>query len=90
MSSADILVVILGVALAIFLVLGIILTVYLVIIAQKIKKVTESAEEVTRNFSNVVSMLQKAVAPAVITKVVGDIAVRVSDHFGKSKKEEDK
>jgi hypothetical protein len=89
MDSADILVIILSTALAIFLLLGIILVAYLVVIAQKIKKMADTAEKASRSFAEMIESVQKAVAPAVITKFAADFISRMSGHFGKNKKEEE-
>lgn len=70
MTAAEILVIFLSVALAIFLILAIILLVYLIVIAKKIKTVAESAERAVSNFEGLASIVRKAAAPAAISKFV--------------------
>jgi len=83
MSAAEVLVIFLSVALAIFLVLAIVLTVYLIVIAKKIKRIAETAEAGVQGFVGVLANLQRVVAPAMVTKIVTDL---VSRFTGKSKK----
>ena len=83
MSAAEVLVIFLSVALAIFLVLAIVLTVYLIVIAKKIKTIAETAEAGVQGFVGVLANLQKVVAPAMVTKIVADL---VSRFTGNSKK----
>ena len=72
MSAAEVLVIFLSVALAIFLALGIILVIYLIIIAQKIKRVAEVAESSAQGLANIIATMQKAAAPAVISRFIMD------------------
>ena len=90
MSASEILVAILAIALAVFLTLAIILTVYLIVIAKKIRNVAESAERTAGQFENIVGFMRKAAAPAMISKLVVDIASRfTNDKKRKNKKEDD-
>ncbi|MGH7196569.1 MAG: hypothetical protein ACREGJ_02260 [Candidatus Saccharimonadales bacterium] len=89
MSASEILVIILAVALAIFLVLAIVLAVYLIIIAQKIKRVAGAAERTVARAEGLISTLQKAAAPAVVSRFILDQINRFTDRRGKKKKEED-
>jgi len=83
MTAAEVLVIFLSVALAVFLALAIILTIYLIIIAKKIKRIADTAEAGVQNVVGMVATLQRAVAPAVVTRFVGDL---ISRFTGKSKK----
>lgn len=83
MGAAEVLVIFLSVALAIFLVLAIVLTVFLIVIARKIKRIAETAETGVQGFVGVLANLQRVVAPAMVTKLVADLVGRLT---GKSKK----
>lgn len=87
MTATDILVIILAVALAVFLVLAIILTVLLIIIAKKIRTVANAAERSVLHIEGIVAALQKAAAPAVITRFLMDQISRFADRR-KNKKED--
>lgn len=86
MTAAEILVIFLSVALAIFLVLGIILVVTLIIIAQKIKHVAEAAEKGALGFAGIVATLQKAAAPAVVSRFVMEQINRLTTKQRSNKK----
>lgn len=77
MNAAEILVIFLSVALAIFLVLAIVLIIYLIIIAKKIKMVAETAERAASNFEGLASIIRKAAAPAVVSKFVVDTITQI-------------
>ena len=77
MTAAEILVIFLSVALAIFLVLAIILVIYLIVIAKKIKMVAETAERAVSNFEGVASLLRKAAAPAAVSRFVVDTVQQI-------------
>lgn len=85
MSAAEILVIFLSVALAVFLALAIILTIYLIVIAKKIKRIAETAEEGVRGLASAAAAVQRVVAPAMVTKFVSEIVGRFTD---KHKKED--
>jgi hypothetical protein len=86
MSAAEVLVIFLSVALAIFLVLAIVLIVYLIVIAKKIKRIAETAETGVQGFVGVLANLQRAIAPAMVTRVVTEIVSRFTGGNRKSKK----
>lgn len=69
MSAAEILVIILSLALAIFLILAIILVIYLIIVAKKIKMVAETAERTVANFEGFSALVRKVAAPAFLSKL---------------------
>lgn len=85
MSAAEVLVIFLSVALAIFLALAIVLTIYLIIIAKKIKRIADTAEEGVRGLTSAAAALQRVIAPAVVTRFVSEIVGRFTD---KGKKKE--
>ena len=87
MTAAEILVIILSIALAVFLVLGIVLTVYLIIIAKKIKRIADTAEQGVNGFVGMVANLQRMVAPAMVTRVFTEIIDRFTNNR-KDKKED--
>jgi len=86
MSAAEVLVIFLSVALAVFLALAIVLTIYLIVIAKRINRIAETAEEGVRGLASAAAALQRVVAPAVVTKFVSEIVGRFTD---KRKKKED-
>ncbi len=73
MEAAEILVIILSVAFALFLVLGIILTVILIKVAKQIKRVTTTAERAVDNLENVATIVQRVAAPAAVTRIISGI-----------------
>lgn len=90
MTAAEILVIFLSVALAIFLVLAIILTVYLIVVAKKIKRIADTAEAGVQGFVGVLANIQRVVAPAVVTRAVTDLINRLTGSDNrKSKKGDD-
>lgn len=87
MSAAEVLVIFLSIALAVFLALGIVLLIYLIVIAKRIKDVADTAGEGVRSFVSMIATLQKAAAPAVITKFITDQISKFTDK--RSNKQED-
>lgn len=87
MSAAEVLVIFLSIALAIFLALAIILTVYLIVIAKKIKRIADTAESGVQSFANIIAQLQRAVAPAMVTKIISDLVGRFTGDRKKSKED---
>lgn len=73
MEAAEILVIILATAFALFLILAIVLVVILIKVAKQINRITATAERTVSNIENVVSVAQRAVAPAMITKLVSEL-----------------
>ncbi|MGD8374302.1 MAG: hypothetical protein PVI21_05620 [Candidatus Woesebacteria bacterium] len=92
MDAAQILVIILSATLAFFLILSIVLVVYLIKIASQIKRVTDTAERAAGKFESVAGILQKAAAPAVVTKIVGELIQKFADsrEYDGSKNKKDK
>ena len=88
MSAAEVLVIFLSVALAVFLALAIVLVIYLIIIAKRIKAIADTAGEGVRGFVAIVTTLQKAAAPAVISKFVMDQVNRFTERRSNNKKED--
>lgn len=88
MTAAEILVIILSIALAVFLVLAIVLTIYLIVIAQKIKRIAETAEQGVNGFVGMVANLQRMVAPTMVTRVFSELFDRFTG--GRKDKKEDK
>lgn len=83
--SAEILVVILSVFLAIFLIVGTILAIYLIVLTRQIRKVTKSAERTVEDFGSVVSKVSKVVKPIFIAETINSFMKK----FKKKKKGED-
>ena len=83
MDSSQILVAILATTLAIFLILAIVLVVILIRVARQIQRVTTSAERAVMGFENIVGSVQKAVAPAVVSRFVMDQIQRLTDRQNK-------
>jgi alpha-D-ribose 1-methylphosphonate 5-phosphate C-P lyase len=69
-----ILVVILSATLTVFLLLGIIVTVKFIQILDRIKKITEKAEDLAEKAEAVGDFFQKTAGPAVILKTVAKMA----------------
>ena len=88
MSAAEVLVIFLSIALAVFLALGIVLVIYLIVIAKRIKSVAETADEGIRSIVSTLATLQKAAAPAVISKFVIDQINRFTNKSGSKKENE--
>ena len=86
MDASQILVAILATTLAIFLILAIVLVIVLIQVAKQIQRVTSSAERTVLNFENIASGIQKAVAPAVVSKFVMDQIQRFTDRQDKRDK----
>ena len=81
--AAEVLVIILSIALAFFLILGIVLTVYLIVLTKQIRKVTKSAERTVDNLEGVVSGFSKIISPIFIAEMVSGFMKR----FNPKKKE---
>ncbi len=81
--AAEILVIILSIALAFFLILGIALAIYLIVLTKQIRKVTKSAERTVENFESVVSGVSKIITPIYIAETVNNFVKK----FKKSKKD---
>jgi hypothetical protein len=79
MEAAEILVIILATAFALFLVLAIVLVVLLIKIATQIRHITSSAQRTVGNIENIVGVFQKAAAPTVVTKVVSEVIQKIAD-----------
>lgn len=84
MGAAEILVIFLSVALAVFLTLSIVLTASLIKLAQKADKIADTVQESADTFANISDELHSAIAPAVIARTVGDIADRFMRRHTKS------
>jgi len=82
-SAAEILVIILSIALAVFLTLGIILTIYLIGLTRQIREITSSAERTAGSIESIVSGIAKALSPVFL---VGMITKFISN-FKKNKGE---
>lgn len=77
MTAAEILVIFLSVALALFLVLAIILVIYLIVIAKKIKTVAETAERAISNVEGLASVVRRAAAPAAVSRFIIDTVTQI-------------
>jgi hypothetical protein len=86
MDASQVLVIILATFLALFLLLAIVLTILFIRIAMQIKRVTTVAEQAAFKFDTILSVAQKAVAPAMLAKLVNDVAQRFMD---RNKKRDD-
>lgn len=88
MDASQVLVVILAIVLALFLVLAIVLVIILIRVARQIQRVTTTAERVVDGFESIVGNVQKAVAPAVVSRFVMDQIQRFTDRQGKRDKKD--
>ena len=68
--AAEILVIILSIALAFFLVLGIILIIYLIMLTRQIRRLTNSAERTVDNIESVVTGFSKVISPIYIAEMI--------------------
>ena len=69
-SVENILLLVLGVMLALFLVLGIVLVVIIIGIVKNIRNITQKAEETTNSFADIAMMVGKKVAPVALSAAV--------------------
>jgi membrane protein implicated in regulation of membrane protease activity len=88
MDASQILVAVLATTLALFLILAIVLVVILIKVARQIQRFTSSAERAAATFENIVGNVQKAVAPAVVSRFVMDQIQRFTDRQGKRDKKD--
>lgn len=86
MDASQILVIILATTLAVFLVLAIVLVAILIKVARQIQKVTSSVERSANGFESIICNLQKAVAPAVVSRFVMEQIERFSERQRKRDK----
>jgi len=68
-SAAEILVIFLSIALAIFLILGIILTAYLIRLTRQIRAVTRSIESAASSVDSVASGIAKVLSPIFMAEM---------------------
>ena len=73
-SAAEILVIILSAALAIFLALVIVLAILLIRITKQIKSIANSAERTVQSVENATSKFNKLATPAILLNVASMIA----------------
>ena len=73
MSAPEILVIFLSVALAVFLALAIALTAYLIVIAKKISRIADTAQETAEDLSDVIDDWRRTVAPAAVLRFANEI-----------------
>ena len=76
MDWAQVLVIILGVVLAIFLLLGIVLAVLLIRVTRQIKSVTGSAQRTVDHIEHAVAGVSRITSPLLIFKTVKDFMKR--------------
>jgi len=70
-SAAEILVIILAVALAIFLIVGIILTVYLIRLSAEIRKIAKTAQHAVSSVESAVSGVARLTSPMFVAELIG-------------------
>ncbi|MEI7539478.1 MAG: hypothetical protein WCJ36_01755 [Candidatus Saccharibacteria bacterium] len=69
-SAAEILVVILSIALTFFLILGMVLVVYLIVLTRQIRKITKSAERTVDGLESTVAGFSKMISPIFVAEMV--------------------
>lgn len=89
-SSAEVLVVILSIVLAVFLFLGIILMIYLIVLTHKIRKITKAAEDTIENVGSIFSGVAKVLSPKFIASMVEKAVDKLSKAKAKSKAKDEK
>jgi uncharacterized protein YoxC len=72
-SAAEILVVILSIALTFFLILGMVLVVYLIVLTRQIRKITKSAERTVDGLESTVAGFSKMMSPIFVAEMVSKI-----------------
>ena len=75
--AAEILVIILSIALAIFLALGIALTIYLIDLTRQIRRITASAERTVDNLGTAVTGFSRLVSPVYVAEMVAKFIKKV-------------
>lgn len=80
------LVILLSVMLGLFLLLGIILLVKIIQIVNKIKRITDQAEEAVEKAGHIASFFEKTAAPVAIMKLISNISDYVSKAGDKAKR----
>lgn len=83
MSSYDILVIILSVALAVFLILAIVLTVFLIKLVSQLRVISKKAEEIVDDVEAVSGFFRKSAGPVAVTSLISNIVSKVSEMKGK-------
>lgn len=85
MDAYEILVIILGAALAVFLVLAIVVAALIIKILKNLRAITEKAEHVADNIDSVSEFFRKTAGPAAIGKLIVNIvdSVRTNKKSGK-------
>lgn len=86
MDAYNILVIILSVCLAIFLVLGIMVLIYLLKLIKNLKDISDKANAMVSNASDLAATLSKAAAPAAVARFVIDTVQRAVSNRNSSKK----
>lgn len=69
-SAAEVLVVILSIALTFFLILGMVLVVYLIVLTRQIRKITKSAERTVDGLESTVAGFSKIMSPIFVAEMV--------------------
>ena len=82
-SAAEILVIILSIALAGFLTLGIILTIYLIGLTRQIREITNSAGRTVGSIESIISGIAKVLSPVFLAEII----TKFINNFKKSKEE---
>ena len=83
MEWAQILVIILAAALALFLLLAIILTIKLIQVSRQIKRVACAAERTALKVESVANSAAAMVAPAAIAKIIKSMMYKTKKHKNK-------
>ncbi|MBI3984003.1 hypothetical protein HY346_01775 [Candidatus Microgenomates bacterium] len=76
MDAQQVLVLILGIVLAVFLVLAIVLTVSLIKVTRKVRGITDKAEHFVNNVSQVGEVVRRVATPAAIAAAVARVLKR--------------
>jgi hypothetical protein len=69
-SAAEILIVILSIALTFFLILGMVLMVYLIVLTRQIRKITKSAERTVDGLGSTMAGFSKIMSPIFIAEII--------------------
>jgi len=82
----EVLVIILGVMLSIFLILNIVLAVVLIKIGKSIKRITDHAEHIADTADHVGDFFRAAAPPLAILKIIANIGEAIQNKTGKKSK----
>jgi uncharacterized protein YoxC len=70
-SAAEVLVIIVSVALAVFLIVGIVLGIYLIRVSAEIRRIAKSAQQTVDTIGDAVSGIARLTSPIFVAEMIG-------------------